>query len=240
VAHDRRQLAGQLTGRLLSNASPSIQALLKQAAEKGLVPWLRPLNSSLTAPGGPLVRTLEGHTGPVRDVAVTPDGRHAVSASYDQTLRLWDLESGQSRLTLEGHRYEVSAVAVTPDGCRAVSGGGKLPDEYDFDNLGSDYMLRLWDLSSGQTIHTLEGHTRSVRAVAVMPDGCRAVSASEDQTLRLWDLESGKEVATFTGESDMDSCAISPDGQTIIAGDASGRVHVLQIVEADETKPQSS
>jgi len=49
------------------------------------------------------------------------------------------------------------------------------------------------------------------------------------------DLESGKEIATFTGEDDMGSCAIAPDGQTIIAGDASSRVHFLRLVEADET-----
>jgi WD40 repeat protein len=57
-----------------------------------------------------------------------------------------------------------------------------------------------------------------------------------DRTLRLWDLESGKEIATFTGESGMNSCAIAPDGQTIIAGDALSRVHFVRLVEADETK----
>ena len=62
------------------------------------------------------------------------------------------------------------------------------------------------------------------------------VSGSEDKTLRVWDLESGKELATFTGESEMHSCAVAPDGQTIIAGDRSGRVHFLRLVEADETK----
>jgi WD40 repeat protein len=100
-----------------------------------------------------------------------------------------------------------------------------------------DATLRLWDLESRQTLHTLEGHTNWVRAVAVTPDGRRAVSASDDRTLRLWDLESGKEIVTFTGESGMDSCAIAPDGQTIIGGDESGRVHFLRLVEADETKP---
>ena len=99
-----------------------------------------------------------------------------------------------------------------------------------------DETLRLWDLESGQTIRTLEGHTDWVRAVAVTPDGRRAVSVSEDRTLRLWDLESGKEIVTFTGESDMRSCAVTSDGQTIIAGDELGRVHLLQLVEVDKTK----
>jgi len=75
--------------------------------------------------------------------------------------------------------------------------------------------------------------------VAITPDGRHAVSASSDSTLRVWDLESLGEIATFTGESPMWSCcAVEPDGRTtIVAGDESGRVHFLRLVEADETKP---
>src|SRR5260370_40933831 len=87
------------------------------------------------------------------------------------------------------------AVAVTPDGRRAVSASW-------------DQTLRVWDLESGQTLRTLQGHTEAVKAVAVTPDGRRAVSASDDRTLRLWDLESGKEIATFEGERSMGSAAI--------------------------------
>jgi WD40 repeat protein len=87
------------------------------------------------------------------------------------------------------------------------------------------------------TIRTLERHTNSVNAVTVTPDGRRAVSASADLTLRLWDLKSGEGIATFAGESGMASYAIASDGQTIVAGESSGRVHFLRLVEADETKP---
>jgi WD40 repeat protein len=66
--------------------------------------------------------------------------------------------------------------------------------------------------------------------MAVTPDGCRAVSASKDHTLQLWDLESGQEITAFTGENPIYSCAIAPDGQTIIACDALGRVHFLRLV----------
>jgi WD40 repeat protein len=65
----------------------------------------------------------------------------------------------------------------------------------------NDGTLRLWDLESGQTIRTLEGHTSDVSAVAVTPDGRRAVSSSYGGKLRLWDLESGENIATFTGDS---------------------------------------
>src|SRR5271166_4554377 len=201
LARHAQQLPAQLTGRLLGNRAPSIQALVNQAAEWKAWPWFRPLAPSLTVAGGPMIRTLEGHTGPVRAVAVTPDGCRAVSASDDQTLRLWDLSTGQTIRTLEGHTNGVEAVAVTSDGRCAVS-------------ASTDQTLRLWDLSTGQTIRTLEGHTKSVYAVAVTPDGRCAVSASLDQTLRLWDLSTGQTIRTLEGHTrPVTAVAVTPDGR---------------------------
>lgn len=136
LASDTRQLAEQLTGRLLGNIAPTIQALLKQAAERKASAWLRPLHPNLTPPGGPLIRTLKGHTGYVNAVAVTPDGRRAVSASADQTLRVWDLESGQTLRRLEGHAGRVRAVAITPDG-RNLSGRGAANQQHRMPNTAS-------------------------------------------------------------------------------------------------------
>jgi len=65
-------------------------------------------------------------------------------------------------------------------------------------------------------------------AVAIAPDGKRAVSASKDNTLKLWDLETGNVLATFIGDADMLSCAIAPDGVTVVAGDSVGRVYFLR------------
>ena len=76
---------------------------------------------------------------------------------------------------------------------------------------------------------TLEGHADGVNAVALTMDGRRAVSASDDMTLKVWDLENGSIICSFNGESYMLSCAISPDGRTIVAGEASGRLHFLRL-----------
>ena len=167
--------------------------------------------------------TFEGHTDWVSAVAVTPDGHFVVSASRDQTLRLWDLKSRKTIRKFKGHADAVFAVAVTPDGRCAISGS-------------KDRTLRLWDLKSGKTIRKFEGHTDEVYAVAVTSDGRFVVSGSEDHTLRLWNIKRKKAIAIFTGESAMRSCAIARNGRTIIAGDDTGRVYFVSVVELDETK----
>ena len=169
---------------------------------KRVVAIVSPVASSTPQP----VRTLKSHNGAVISLAITSDGRRAVSASWDQTLRLLDLETGETLHTLEGHTDRVTAVAVTLDGRRAVSGS-------------DDETLRLWDLATGQTLRTLEGHTQSVWAVAVTPDGLRAVSASRDQTLRLWDLETGQTLRTLEGHTDwVNAVAVTPDGRRAVSG----------------------
>ncbi|AFY83562.1 WD40 repeat domain-containing protein [Oscillatoria acuminata] len=75
-------------------------------------------------------------------VAIAPDGKRAVSASRDETLKLWDLETGTELATLRGHSDLVYAVAIAPDGKRAVS-------------ASRDETLKLWDLETGTELATL-------------------------------------------------------------------------------------
>jgi WD40 repeat protein len=154
---------------------------------------------------GQSLRTLEGHTGKVSAVAVTPDGNRAVSGSEDQTLRLWDLGTGQTLLALEGHLGVVRAVAITSDGRWAVS-------------ASDDRTLRLWDLSSGQTLLVLKGHTSGVSAVVIKPNGRRAISASNDNTLRLWDLSSGQTTRILEGHTwAVNAVAVMPDWRRAVS-----------------------
>ena len=171
---------------------------------------------------GECLRTLEGHTDGVRSVALHADGRRAVSASLDHTLKVWDLETGECLRTLEGHWKAVTSVALHADGRRVVSAS--------WDNT-----LKVWDLETGECLRTLRGHSEGVNCVSLHADGLRAVSASHDETLKVWDLETGQEVASFTAERGLERslncCAVAPDGDTIVAGDSSGRVYFLQLEE---------
>jgi len=163
-----------------------------------------------------LLRTLEPHTLSVESVSVTPDGRRAVSGSTghsdsdDQTLQVWDLESGQCLRTLEVHSAGVGGVSMTPDGRRAVSGS-------------DDDLVQVWDLESGQCLRTLEGHSRGAArvSVSVTPDGRRAVSGSDDdETVRVWDLESGQCLRTLidVNSGSVNSVSVTPDGRRAVSG----------------------
>lgn len=124
---------------------------------------------------GGQVGTLTGHTAGVLGVAVTVDGRYAISASSDHTLKVWELASGRETLTLVGHTDRVLGVTVTSDGRYAIS-------------ASRDKTLKVWQLSDGREVCALIGHTGWVESVAVTPDGRRVVSASGDKTLKVWQL----------------------------------------------------
>ncbi|HYW44234.1 MAG TPA: NB-ARC domain-containing protein [Bryobacteraceae bacterium] len=221
LANDPSLLASQLTGRLGATASPEVHKLLEIARQSQRAPWLEAVYQTLKAPGGPLLQTLKGHAGRVRAVAVTPDGRRAVSGSFDHTLKLWDLERGEAIRTLEGHADSVNAVAMTLDGKRAVSGS-------------NDQTLKLWDLESGKAIRTLEGHAGGVNAVAMTPDGRRAVSGSSDHTLKLWDLERGKAVRTLEGHAGwVWAVAVTLDGKRAVSGSSD---HTLKLWDLERGK----
>jgi WD40 repeat protein len=157
IEKDPRQFGSQVLGRLLPHRdAPAIQKFIDEITVGAPAPWLRPLEPALHPPGTPLVRTLDGHSNPVNGVAVTPDGRRVISASWDKTLKVWDLHTGAVLRTLEGHSGLVLAVAVTPDGKRVIS-------------ASSDNTLKVWDLDTGGVLRTLEGHSWPVHGVAVTP-----------------------------------------------------------------------
>ena len=102
-----------------------------------------------------------------------------LSASYDKTVRLWDVHSGECLRTFNGHSDGVRSVSFSPDGARMLSGS-------------SDKTVRLWDMHSGECLRTFNGHTDWVMSVSFSPDGARMLSGSIDNTVRLWDVHSGE------------------------------------------------
>ncbi len=152
------------------------------------------------------VRRFEGHGGQVFGVAVSPDGKLALSGCADSVVRLWEVATGKELRRFEGHKGWAVGGAFLPDGKHALS-------------CGNDKTVRLWDVETGKELRKLEGHTSVVWTVAISADGKRALSGSHDRTVRLWDLDAGKELKKFEGyPGAVWWVALSPDGKRALSG----------------------
>ncbi|MBW4505089.1 MAG: hypothetical protein KME64_01000 [Scytonematopsis contorta HA4267-MV1] len=157
-------------------------------------------------------------------VTVTSDGNYVVSASWDKTLKIWELKTATELITLIGHSDEVVGVSVTPDGKYVVS-------------ASRDKTLKIWELKyeigaiTASEIGTFIGHSDTIHGVVTMPDNKHVISYSSDKIIQVWNLENRKVIAKFTADSEIFSCAVASDGMTIVAGDKSGVVHFLQLEE---------
>ena len=175
LERDKTQLAGQLLGRLLDFDVPHIQGMLEQANQSKNSPWLRPLRANLERPGEGCLRTLTDHTGKVITVAIAPDGLTAISASGDNTLKIWDTETGTEVRTLTGHTSWVTAVDLAPSGLTAIS-------------ASLDNTLKIWDLLSGKEIASFSGDY-GFDCCAVLPDGVTVVAGDRSGRVHFLRLE---------------------------------------------------
>ncbi|PVF92453.1 WD40 repeat-like protein [Serendipita vermifera] len=130
-----------------------------------------------------------GHTGSVRGVVYSPNGRNIASCSWDDTVRIWDVETGALvGEPLRGHTREVDAVAYSPDGRSIVSGS-------------EDCTIQIWDAQNFIQIgEPIMGHTNWIHCVAYSPDGQYIASGSDDTTIRIWDAKNGTLVGLLDGK----------------------------------------
>ncbi|CDF33984.1 WD40-repeat containing protein [Chondrus crispus] len=161
-----------------------------------------------------------GHESRVSSVAMSGDGKRAVSGSRDSSVRVWDVDTGlQIGDALTGHTGWVESVAMSGDGKRAVSGS-------------YDDSVRVWDVDTGLQIgDALTGHTDGVESVAMSGDGKRAVSGSLDESVRVWDVDTGLQIGdALTGHTSyVDSVAMSGDGKRAVSGSWDESVRVWDV-----------
>lgn len=165
-----------------------------------------------------------GHISCVSEVAFSPDGKTLASGSWDNSVKLWDVASGQEVKSLEGHTGWVWSVAFSPDGKTLASGSG-------------DKTIKLWSVESGEVIRTLDGHTDWVQPIAFSPDGKLLASGGRDNTVRLWSVESGQQIKILTGHTDwVYAVAFSPDGKALASGGSDNTIKLWEVATGREIK----
>ncbi|MEM8502277.1 MAG: NB-ARC domain-containing protein [Cyanobacteria bacterium P01_D01_bin.1] len=159
-------------------------------------------------------RSFSGHAKAIWSVVFDPKGETIASASADQSIKLWDVQTGKCERTLLGHEHWVCSVAFHPQKNLLASGS-------------YDRTIKLWDLETGECSETWQGHTSGLWCIAFSPAGDFLVSSSIDQTVRLWDTETGECLQVLKGhENWVMAVAISPDGQWIASGSADRTVKI--------------
>jgi WD40 repeat protein len=152
------------------------------------------------------LRRFSGHTGNIRHIVVSKDGKRMLTASMDYTARVWEIDSGKELLKFAGHGSWVWSIAYAPDEKTVLSSGAL------------DKTLRLWNPQDGKEIRKFEGHTSRVYGAVFSPNGKYALSsgAEMDTSIRLWEVETGKEVRKFDGHTGwVWRVLFSPDGKKI-------------------------
>ena len=174
--------------------------------------------------GTPL-KSFEGHSHIVQDVSLSYDGQYALTASWDGTVRLWNVSTGACEKTLSGHSKDVLSVCFSPDNRLIMS-------------CGRDRSIKLWN-TLGECQFTLDkqGHNDWVSCVRFVPnmEQPRIVSCGYDKVVKVWNLENMKVEYNLNGHSQVvNKVVVSPDGALCASGSKDGSVIIWDLATGME------
>ncbi|CAD8123466.1 unnamed protein product [Paramecium sonneborni] len=163
---------------------------------------------------------IDGQNKYVYSVCFSPDGTSSASCSYGNSIRLWDVKTGKSKVKFI-YNETVCSLCFSPDGTTLASGSKS---------------IRLWDVKTEQQKAKFDGHSGTVYSVCFSPDGNTLASGSWDNSIRLCNVKTGKQKDKLDGHTRyVYSVCFSPDGTTLISG--SYDKFVYGMLKQDNKKP---
>jgi WD40 repeat protein len=164
--------------------------------------------------GFTLRRTLKNHTERITRFAWSPDGQRLATPSVDETIRIWDVNTGKTVQKFEGHEKLVTGVTWSPDGKSIATSS-------------DDFTVRIWDVDSGQQLLHPFVHSNIVTGVAWSPNGEKIATSSDDGKVRLWDVAGRSLFKELNNHTDrVLSVAWSPDGSMLASASWDGTVRL--------------
>ena len=163
---------------------------------------------------------LRGHTSYIYAAVFSPNGTKVLTGSWDFSVKLWDVATGQLENSFIGQERAVNALAFSP----------LYPAETKFLSGSEDGTVKLWDITTGQVEKTFEGNRGYDNAVAFSPDGQKVLTIVGKIKVVLWDIVSQNVEKTFVGHTDaITSMAVSPNGQKLLTGSKDGTAKLWEI-----------
>jgi WD40 repeat protein/uncharacterized caspase-like protein/energy-coupling factor transporter ATP-binding protein EcfA2 len=167
-----------------------------------------------------LLSTLPEQQATISQIKYSPDGKIIAAADWDQTIKLWDAQTGALINTLKDHEDGVNSITFSADGQLLISGG-------------EDKTIKIWNIAEQpKLIKTLTGHTDSIKAVAVSPDGQLIASGGYDNTIKLWTMQ-GELLQTIEGHNlAITSLVFTPDSKFLASGSWDNTAKIWSIKDA--------
>ena len=183
---------------------------------------------------GQLLQNLQGHTGMVKSVAFDPTGQALISGGRDGVIRLWDVTTGQCLKTFGGNLPSlIMSVAYTSragSSQKSMTNGFESTTDHLLASGSQSGIVRVWEVSTGDCVKTLKGHSSTVWSVDFHPNGQTLLSGSHDSTVKVWNAQTGQSLRTLRGYSaGVRAIAFSPDGQLLASGSDDKKVRLWEM-----------